>query len=87
MDKVPRARVNPRSLVKNTIHGRSANAGSLCYFIDSGSRFSPHCQKINHRLAGFRYHIIVHQPDGFKHLFGELIQRNPWSSEFPVKIQ
>jgi hypothetical protein len=61
MDKVPRARVNPRTLVKNAIHGRSANAGSFCYFVDRGSRFSPHCYKKSDRLSTF--YIIVHQPD------------------------
>jgi hypothetical protein len=42
MDKIPRARVNPRTLVKNTVHGRSADAGRFCYFVNSGSRLSPH---------------------------------------------
>jgi hypothetical protein len=46
MDKVPGPRVNPRSLVKNAIHGRSADARSLCYFSNRGSCFSPHrCKK------------------------------------------
>jgi hypothetical protein len=79
MDKVPRAGINPRTLVKNTIHRRSADASSLCYFIDSWSRFSPHClQKIHDCLSGFPYHIIVPQVNGFKRLFGALTQREPW---------
>jgi hypothetical protein len=33
--------------------------------------------KINHRLLRLLDRIIVHQEDGFKRLFGELIHRKP----------
>jgi hypothetical protein len=45
VDKVPGARVNPWSLVKDPIYGRSAHAGRLCYFIDRRARLGPHCSR------------------------------------------
>ena len=42
MDEVSGARVDPWTLVKNTIYGGPAYSGSLCDFIDGRSRFGPH---------------------------------------------
>jgi hypothetical protein len=66
MDKVPGARVNARTFVKNAIYSRSANARGLCYFIDRGSRFSPHSYEVNRLLSGSRYRIIMPQKYDFK---------------------
>jgi hypothetical protein len=76
MDKVPCARINPRTFVKDPIDGRSADASSLRDLVDSGSGFRPHYYKTN-RPRGSRNRIIVPQQDSFKRLFSELIQGKP----------